>query len=244
MTHSVEYYAYKFLVQEEIASLPINYDQLLGYCKNEGYQVAFYEQEKAQKIIQLYNLEQYVETKSAFTISKPDIKIILVNNALALNERCFALAHELGHIVLQHTNQGILGKSLDNKTLENSQEEEADSFAVYLLAPLCVLKKYNILSLTKVEKITGLPESWARVAVVEAIEHDDSYMPIENSLIEHLDILDQTNRQLPAPQAGDHEQKKTELTFFEKHWYLFIILGIISVILTLVSIWEYFAGNL
>lgn len=103
MTHSVEYYAYKFLVQEEIASLPINYDQLLGYCKNEGYQVAFYEQEKAQKIIRLYNLEQYVETKSAFTISKPDIKIILVNNALALNERCFALAHELGHIVLQHT---------------------------------------------------------------------------------------------------------------------------------------------
>lgn len=215
MTHTVESYAYRYLANCGVPTLPIGFDRLADWCKNEGYRVMFYGEREARRIIEVYNLQEYTHSKLAFTVSTEKIRIIFLSDSSSYAERCFALAHELGHIYLRHTNQEILGKSIDDQALENAQEEEADSFAVCLLAPLCVLKKYNILSLTKVEKITGLPESWARVAVIEAIGHDDSYMPIENSLIEHLDILNQTNRQLPAPQAGDHEQKKRNSHFLK-----------------------------
>lgn len=243
MTHSVECYVYRFLIHKNITSLPISYNQLLEYCKAEGYQVAFYAQERSQKIMQLYNLQQYSETKNAFTISKPDIKIILISNTLSLGERCVALAHELGHIVLQHTNQEILGKSADNQELENAQEEEADSFALCLLAPLCVLRKYNILAASKVEQTSGLPKMWAREAVIAAMERNDSYSPLENALLDDLSSLDRRKKEEPAPPKADSDSlnKESPPTFWEEHWYILVGIGITLIVSGIAfGVWFFF----
>lgn len=224
MTHTVESYAYRYLENCGAPTLPIGFDRLADWCKSEGYRVMFYREREARDIIEVYNLQEYTRSKLAFTVSTEKIRIIFLSDSSSYAERCFALAHELGHIYLRHTNQEILGKAIDDQALENAQEEEADSFAVCLLAPLCILKKYNILSTTEVEKIAGLPKEWAQKAVIGALERKDSYLPIEKLLIQDFAHLQQEDPPQIIRKKNPPEPEK-EHGFWTDRWYLILIIG-------------------
>ena len=70
------------------------------------------------------------EFNDAMVIKQKDTYLILYNDDLKNKGRVlWSLAHELGHIVLDHKNQG------------EKEEVEAHTFASQLLLPQCLLKK-------------------------------------------------------------------------------------------------------
>ncbi len=65
------------------------------------------------------------------------LMFIMYNKNSSLVRKRFTLAHELGHIVLEHV---TIGKSSQHSS--NSQETEANSFAGELLVPAADLKEF------------------------------------------------------------------------------------------------------
>lgn len=68
----------------------------------------------------------------AFTTTNYRIKTIFLNQTLAETERKFSIAHELGHIFLDHDYNKIWLSNHTGFTL-NKFENQANQFAVYLL---------------------------------------------------------------------------------------------------------------
>lgn len=107
----------------------INSKSSLEYLKlvihKLGYNLSTYSEEKL-KLIRLKR-EKEMQTAPALTIIDSNCNItVYYNDKLSPIVQRFALAHEIGHIVLNHKHRNINGKK---------QEYEADRFAEYLLAP-------------------------------------------------------------------------------------------------------------
>lgn len=103
-------------------------------AENLGYKITFFPSEG--------------ELSKVAGITRPDSKIIFVNQADPVYRQSFTIAHELGHIVLGHTPDKF-GLLLRNTHIETTDEEkEANAFAAYLLMPDSLLKetmrKYNL----------------------------------------------------------------------------------------------------
>lgn len=72
----------------------------------------------------------------------------------------FVIAHELGHILLGHPlREGLYGNSFSAK---KGAEKEADSFAVRLLCPACVLWKTGKVTAKEIATACGVPEDIAQ----------------------------------------------------------------------------------
>lgn len=113
-------------------------------------------------------IENYELTDIISQIEKKDnqIQIMINGNELKIRQR-FALAHELGHFVLGHLNNGIYKILKDTpdsfKTKTNYLENEANQFAMAVLIPKNVLcevlqdKKYS--SLQQLAEIFAVSQS-------------------------------------------------------------------------------------
>lgn len=108
------------------------------------------------------NLLIKVDRFRAFAIKTPKGKyMVFYDDSLSYADRNYYIAHEIGHIVLDHTVTGlIIGKSEDPET-ENAQEQEADIFALYLLAPSTVLAQADVVSIRDISRCTTISERHA-----------------------------------------------------------------------------------
>ena len=132
--------ANNYICNSKIAHLPVKSDDLVELISREGYDVFSYAQ--AKELIQFANLASCVDA-DGFTYTHEKFKAVLYNDELSSDERAFVLAHELGHIILKHTTNGV-NKKRRNEYWTSTQEEEADDFAYQLLAPICILKRKHI----------------------------------------------------------------------------------------------------
>lgn len=144
-----------FIIQQSIQTLPLRLHDLECLCNSVGFEL--YPYDTAPGVIAKLNLTQYTKYP-AFMITTEQYKIIFFDNGADTGTRLFSIAHELGHIVLKHGYQGVLG----NTQADTAQEHEADVFAYQLLAPLCVLKARRITELTEIEEETLLNPDQAR----------------------------------------------------------------------------------
>lgn len=144
-----------FIIQQSIQTLPLRLHDLECLCNSVGFEL--YPYDTAPGVIAKLNLTQYTKYP-AFMITTEQYKIIFYDNSADTGTRLFSIAHELGHIVLKHGYQGVLG----NTQADTAQEHEADVFAYQLLAPLCVLKARRITELTEIEEETLLNPDQAR----------------------------------------------------------------------------------
>ncbi len=72
-----------------------------------------------------------------------DRKTIYINAEDAPDKKLFSIAHELGHIFLEHPTYGVLYRIPKKGTEEYPiQESEANSFAAYLLMPRFMVREY------------------------------------------------------------------------------------------------------
>lgn len=116
--------AWKILLQENVTELPVKISRL---CRQMGIEVYQYTPADGN------------DGRCTIVDGKPRIYV---------SERCqpqrqrFSCAHELGHILLGHVNEGdLINREPDPK--DNPIEQAANVFAARLLAPACVLWALN-----------------------------------------------------------------------------------------------------
>lgn len=99
-----------------------------------GFKIKPYSE--GDKFIKSLGMDEYPKQHNGFSINFDDKKIIFYNNLLPTTITNFVIAHEIGHIWLEHTiKNSVYGKSEDCDE-EAAQEREADEFAEALLSQL------------------------------------------------------------------------------------------------------------
>ena len=108
-------------------------DNLINIIDSLGFQIIDFSMSdnpsSINDLIAELHLEMLVESGTAFLYKKGDIKILFVYEQLSIDEKRYALAHELGHICCGHLRDtGTVAVSLE-------EEYEANEFAHYILNP-------------------------------------------------------------------------------------------------------------
>ena len=118
--------AWKILIEAGIDRLPID---LKKVCKTLYATVIPYSQMGEKTFTLALNRKQ---------------RLIAVNDAKSLPRMRFTLAHELGHIALNHPLKPVVYRNSEIDDTKKTEEIQASIFARDLLMPACVLAKLNI----------------------------------------------------------------------------------------------------
>ena len=145
-----------FILANGIHTLPLGIEELAQMCSSLGYKLISYSE--GQEIIKALDAEDLAKY-GAFTHRSQKANIVFFNEQLSTGLRNFVIAHEIGHIVLKHNYTGNIGYSKAN----TRQEQEANTFAFQLLAPLCILHTLSIKSVREIQSETLLDKDLARV---------------------------------------------------------------------------------
>lgn len=175
--------ANEFILEKEILNYPLKLENLRELVKSMGFYLFDYRE--AHGFIQTFGLEKYT-TAPAFTFLKKNekdqpIHAIMYKNELSYGEKLFCILHEIGHIYLNHTYDGVLGKSPD-ENIANRQEQEADAFAYQVAAPICLLEAMDLDSIEAIESKTLLDGIRAEHVFVLLARHKEND-EIEQKLI-------------------------------------------------------------
>lgn len=131
-------------------------------ARSLGYSIFSYSE--GERLIEDLGVAPY-KNFEGFTVFIDNEYIIFYKDELSYPEKMFVIAHEIGHIVLEHTYCGVMGKAAD-EAMENEQEKEADIFAYQFIAPVCVLKRYGVKTVQDIENLTVLT-GWRAEHVLE-----------------------------------------------------------------------------
>ncbi len=105
---------------------------------------------------------EYAQTVKACSTIRNGKLYIFYRDDLSYHERRFAIAHEYGHYVLGHIAVGgILGYS-DDENVHNKQEDEANAFALYCLAPPALLRGKRCRTAKDIEDAAEVDANHAR----------------------------------------------------------------------------------
>ena len=164
--------AWRVLIDNDIRELPVS---LVQIAKNNGI-----------TIVKDSDVKMLKEGESGMSIFENGKWYIVYNDGESAGRRRFTIAHELGHIFIGH--QGVMQNAKCRKQSDtipvgedtisslmvkladmesaptpqrNQKEKDADSFAVRLLAPACVLWGLNIHTAEEIQKICGLSRTAA-----------------------------------------------------------------------------------
>ncbi len=156
MFKSVMLEADKLLIKSGISELPLSLDMLMRIAQVNGWVLDSYENNG--KLLLSLNLVEFSEHHPAFTLQRKGRYFILYRETLSLAEKIPLIAHEFGHIVLNH----IADNNQDSIVLSTSPEEtarqeaEAEAFARELLAPAPVMKKCGATTHKKFKKLNPI----------------------------------------------------------------------------------------
>lgn len=161
MFKSVMLEADKLLIKSGICELPLSLDMLKRIAEVNGWIIDTYEESNG--LLQALNLVEFSEDCPAFTFRKDGQYVILYRETLSLAEKIPLIAHEFGHIMLNHIADSKQGSIVLSTSPEESarQEAEAEAFARELLMPACIMKRCGITTHKKFKKlnlITGAYE--------------------------------------------------------------------------------------
>ncbi len=176
---NIQRIANEFVLRNELV-YPLRVETLLRLCEKLGIKVNSYNRARAK--IEKYHLEAYTESYDAFTIIGEESSMIFFKDELAYGDKIFTILHEIGHIELFHTFNGIMGKSED-KEEEDLQEKEADIFAYYVAAPLCLLRNKRAYSPERIQALTLLEKEQAKAVSEMISENTDTNDELEQKIL-------------------------------------------------------------
>ena len=86
-----------------------------------------------------------------------EVWIIIYNDKNPVPISRFAIAHELGHFFLGHDMTYSRYECAQKFGSKPKAEEQADAFAVRLLAPACIIKELNLHTAEEISQYCGIP---------------------------------------------------------------------------------------
>lgn len=164
--------AWQILLDEGICSLPVNVGRL---CRSLEISVRQYAGEDSS------------DGKSLIIDGRP---LILVSRNKPVPRQRFTAAHELGHVLLGHVEEGGRLVNREPSPGDNPLEREANVFASRLLAPACVLWGCGVRSEQDIMELCGISRQsaafrWQRIEVL--LERDRFLAsPIERKVYEQF----------------------------------------------------------
>ena len=170
--------AVSMLLKNGINKLPLHYNDIEKMIFYEGYNVIAYGATKpeAMELLKRLDLESTAKNSNCFVYQKDDIKYLFYNNKLSEQQKTHLFAHELGHIVLGHVEDRGKLTEQDYGLAKDSQEQEANEFAVEFLAPTSVLKEAGIYTQPEIMTCTGLSYEDAFIACGKVNSDNDFFM--------------------------------------------------------------------
>lgn len=126
-----------------------------------------------------------------FAICRKGKYYIFYNDLCNVGRQRFTIAHELGHIVLGHLQEGQYTMINREPALRDDPEElQANQFAARILAPACVLHALNVRSAEEISRLCGISHQAAefRLARLRVLNQRDKYRtsPLERQVYEQF----------------------------------------------------------
>ena len=140
--------AWKCLLEFEIDSLPVD---ILKITRKAGISVV--------KNSSVGDLMPNEYAKSYFNGHR---WIVIYDDTNPVEVSRFAIAHELGHFFLGHDMTHTRYKDAKQFGKRPKAEQQADMFAIRLLAPACVIKELDLHTAEDISKYCGIPLNVAR----------------------------------------------------------------------------------
>lgn len=148
----IQQLAYDFLLQAHIGKLKLTMADFTQMCKRMDYTLLSYVQ--GREIIESFHLKGNMRY-NGFAFVSGGHKMIFYKDALAYHEKLFTIAHEIGHIFLGHMYTGTKPRAAA-EGWSDAQEQEADTFAYYLIAPPCILQACHVTTPAQLTQLTYL----------------------------------------------------------------------------------------
>lgn len=136
--------AWRFLIDNDVRRLPVSLSQI---CRHNGI------------ILLRDNLHTYLtDNDRGATYLRDGIYNIVVNGTDSVSVQRYTIAHELGHIFLQHPmNNEKYGRSFGVQQEPKSPTEyQAERFAIDILAPACVLWGLKVHTAEDISRICNI----------------------------------------------------------------------------------------
>lgn len=131
--------AYEELKISGGSCFPIEPEQIIaGY---DYVELCSYSQFAQINHLSIQDVCEYLASDDGATWQHGAYTIFYNDRVPSINRRRFTIAHELGHVVLNHTANFAFSGSKPNDPLYRAYEQEANYFAKRLLAPLPILYK-------------------------------------------------------------------------------------------------------
>lgn len=130
----------KILLDCGVDSLPVD---VLDVARQLGVRVFSYEQ--GARIIRRHKLQRIADRTDGFTFAVCGSPMVFFNAVTSRQRARFTIAHELGHICLNHLEWNrptVVNR--EPGPHDNPRETAANQFAARLLAPACVLWALDI----------------------------------------------------------------------------------------------------
>lgn len=163
------YYAIKELSENGVNALPVTTEQLEAIIISKGFKIINYDVscKKHAEILNNFGALQLAGRTKAFTYVSKQEKVVFISIGISANEKRLLLAHELGHIALNHVSGDSVIGYKPGGLIDDGQEDEANSFALEFLAPVCVLNRNHINSPQEVSALTLLDEKRSKLVADE-----------------------------------------------------------------------------
>lgn len=161
--------AWKFLIDNHVTSLPV---KLSAICRQRGISLLYDHDRKC-----LPRNERgctFIDCMGKFSIVlNPDDSIVIQR---------YTIAHELGHIFLNHFTE---------KTMSSSDMEyQAERFAIDILAPACVLWGLDLHTTKDISKVCNISERAAQIRAerMEVLYKRNKFLtsPLERQVFEQF----------------------------------------------------------
>ena len=184
--------AWRALLQLREKSLPVDAE---GLARDVG--MACLPFPGAEEEPRLYSLLKKAGAGKAVSLRiRGKWHIFLREKGMTDAERRFAVAHELGHLLLGHETwalapgvRAFTGQENEGDVLEDPEDisdDAADIFAIRLLAPACLLHEMHIDTAGGIQRLCGLPPRAAAVRAqrMELLNQRDAYFthPLERQV--------------------------------------------------------------
>ena len=179
--------AWRTLLRFEIDSLPVDAERI---AKGLGITPESW----PEKVSPFYALLPQGAAAASLRIS--GVWHVYMQPGLSYSRYCFALAHELGHLILQHPTRKAApavytfdGAENQGDLMDDPHSDcdlDADMFAIRLLAPACVLHCMHVLSPGQLAALCNLPPKAAalRAQRIALLDQRNVYYthPLEKQL--------------------------------------------------------------
>lgn len=203
-----------FLLDQGVSALPVSPGVV---ARQSGWEVSCYAAFAARIHKDVEHLKaMYDNDGFVFWSGKTQSYVLCYNDNAPASEIRWTLTHEIGHIILSHVSPDcpILARNGAGNTF---YEMEADSFALRVLCPACILQECGVDTLDGVASMCGVPCSRARSALtyVQRFAADRQTAPLVLRLkCQFADFIKDNKKNRPDNRVAEYKARSIAVWVF------------------------------